>query len=238
MNEKLKKYLDEVFSPYGDLKAVKELKEELGNDLQEKLNDLKNGGYDEDTAYHMAIDSIGDVSEVIESINAKTRELQQIVGMDFSKSNLQNSDFKAIKVHDGKFNYSNLQGSDFSHSDLRNSSFKCSNLENVNFDNANLTDAKIEKSSLKGVSFKDSILNGTNFRCADLSGVCFDDQTLNGTIFDYSGLKGTSFRNAVLRNVSFKTDVKKAIFDGATMDKITYAILKGYKANLDNVIVQ
>ncbi len=58
---------------------------------------------------------------------------------------------------------------------------------------------------------------------------------LKGTIFDYSALKKASFRNTILQNVSFKTNVKKTIFDGAQMDKVTYAILKGYKADLSNV---
>jgi uncharacterized protein YjbI with pentapeptide repeats len=76
-----------------------------------------------------------------------------------------------------------------------------------------------------------------------LSGLCFDNLTLNNTIFDKSSLSETSFKNAILRNVSFKISfktrngIKKAIFDGATMDKLTYAVLKGYKANLTNVTV-
>jgi hypothetical protein len=61
MNEKLIKYLDGVFRPYEDLRAVKELKEELFNDLQEKLSDLKNQGYDDEAAYSITIGSIGDV---------------------------------------------------------------------------------------------------------------------------------------------------------------------------------
>lgn len=237
MNEKLKKYLDGVFSPYNELKAVKELKEELFSDLQEKMNDLKNEGYDEDAAFNKTIDSIGEVSEIIENINSKTRELQQLVGMDLSKSNLKESDFRGVKVNNGKFDYSDLKGSDFSHCDLKNSSFKCSNLENAKFDGADLSGAKIVKTCLKGASFKDTILDNTYFNCSELSGVCFDNQRFNGTVFDYSGLKGTTFKKAVFRNVSFKTDVKKAVFDGATMDKLTYAILKGYKAKLDNVTV-
>jgi len=66
---------------------------------------------------------------------------------------------------------------------------------------------------------------------------------LNNTIFDKSSLAGTSFRNSVLRNVTFKisfktkSSIKKAIFDGATMDKLTYAVLKGYNADLTNVTV-
>ena len=123
MNKKLIKYLEGVFSPYEDLHSVKELKEELSNNLQEKLSDLKNQGYDDEAAYYMTIDSIGDISEIIESISAKTREPQQMVRTDFSNINLQNSDFKGVIVHDGKFNSSALKGSDFSGSDLTNSSF-------------------------------------------------------------------------------------------------------------------
>lgn len=237
MNEKLMRYLDGVFSPYGDLQVVRELKEELFTDLQEKLSDLKSQGYDDEAAYRMTISSLGDISEIIESITAKTRELQQMVGMDFSKTNLQNSDLKGVKAHDGKFNYSALKGSDFSDSDLTNSSFKCSDLAQVIFDGADLTGAKIIKSSLKGASFKSCVLDHMDFSYSDLSGICFDNQTLTGTSFDYSGLKGASFKNAIFRNVSFKTVAKKAIFDGATMDKLTYAVLKGSKANLTNVTV-
>jgi BTB/POZ domain-containing protein KCTD9 len=237
MNDKLRKYLDGIFLPYDELKVISEIKEELYNDLKERVNDLKNEGYDDEAAYSIAVNSIGDVSEIVGSITAKTRELQQTVGMDFSKSILKNSDFIGVKVHDGKFNYSELKKSDFSNSDLSNSSFKCGNLENVKFDRANLSGTKIEKSNLKGASFSDSILDGTSFKYSDLAGISFDNQKLNSTIFDYSGLKGTSFRNTELRNVSFKTDVKKAIFDGTIMDKLTYAILKGFKANLDKVIV-
>ncbi|WP_409275007.1 pentapeptide repeat-containing protein [Neobacillus sp. SCS-31] len=237
MSEKLKTYLDGIFSPYEDIKAIKEIKQELYQNLLEKMDDLKKEGLPEEIAYHKTIDSIGDISEIVEAIHDKTRELQQRAGMDLSKSNMPNSDFSAVKVHDGKFNYSNLQGSDFTGSDLSNSTFKCSNLDKAIFDRANLRGAKLNKSNLDGASFKEAILDDTDFSYSNLSGVCFDNQTFNGTIFNDAGLKGTSFKNAVFRNVSFKTNVKKAVFDGATMDKLTYAILKGNKANLDNVTV-
>lgn len=237
MREKLKCHLDSVFSPYENLNAVKELKDELYRDLQEKLDDLKKEGFDEETAYQKTIASIGEISELVESINVKSRNMQQPVRMDFSMSSLKDSDFKGVKVVDGKFNYSDLKGSDFSGADLSNSSFKCSNLENVKFDGTNLTGAKIDKSNLTGATFKDAIFDGTEFDASDLSGISFDHARFNGTSFKHAGLKNTSFRNAVFMNVSFKTDVKKAIFDGATMDKLTYALLKGYKANLDNVTV-
>ncbi|WP_274363802.1 pentapeptide repeat-containing protein [Paenibacillus thermotolerans] len=235
MNEKLRDYLDRVFARYEGLPPVMEIKEELYRDLQEKLADLKREGYDDEAALQLAIDSIGDISELVESMNATARELQQSVGMDLSKSNLQRMDFREVQVPGGKFNYSNLQGSDFTHSDLTNSTFKCSNLDRAVFDGANLTGAKLIKSNLRRASFRDCVLDRTDFSSSELSGVNFDGLSFNGTIFDYSGLKGTSFRNAIFKNVSFKTDVKKAIFDGAAMDKVTYALLKGFKANLTNV---
>ena len=238
MNEKLMKYLDGVFSPYEDSRVIKELKEELLNDLQEKLSDLKNQGYDDETAFSMTIDSIGDIKEIIGSISAETKELKQMVRKDFSAINLQNSDLKGVTVHDGKFNYSALKGSDFSGSDLRNSSFKSSDLNNVKFDGSDLTGAKFVMSNLRDASFKNCILDNTEFGSSNLSGVCFDNLTFTGTNFNKSALTGTSFKNAVFRNISFKnSDLKKAIFDGATMDKLTYAVLKGSKANLTNVTV-
>ncbi|KUO49999.1 MAG: low-complexity protein [Desulfitibacter sp. BRH_c19] len=261
MNEKLMKYLDGVFAPYQDLYTVEGLKEELHVNLQEKVRDLKNQGYDDEAALRMTIDSVGDIEEIIESITDKTRELRQTVKRDLSTSNLQDSDLKGIAVQDGKFDMSDLRGSDFSNSDLVNASFKCSNLRNVRFDGADLTGARLNMSDLRNVSFngadltgakiimcnlkdstfKNCVLNNTDFSSSDLSGICFENQTLNGTIFDKAGLAGTSFRNAVLRNVSFrnvpKKSILKAIFDGSTMDKLTYAALKGYNANLTNVTV-
>ena len=261
MHEKLMKYLDGVFAPYEDSKVVTELKEELYANLLAKLNDYKNQGHDDETAYQMAIDSIGDIQEIIESISVKTKELQQMLRNDLSKSNLKDSDLKEIAVQDGKFDMSDLRGSDFSNSDLVKASFKCSDLRNVRFDEANLTGAifnmsdmrnvsfdsadltgaKIKMCDLKDVTIKNCIFNNTDFNSSDLSGLCFDNLTLNGTVFEKTALVGTSFRNAVLRNVSFrhvpKKGILRAVFDGASMDKLTYAILKGINADLTNVTV-
>jgi hypothetical protein len=78
MNERLIKYLDGAFSPYEDSQAIKELKEELLNNLQEKLVDFKKQGYDDEAAYSKTIASIGDISEIIKTISAKTRELLEV----------------------------------------------------------------------------------------------------------------------------------------------------------------
>jgi BTB/POZ domain-containing protein KCTD9 len=237
MNEKLTRYLDGLFAPYEDSLTVKNLKEELLYDLEEKFRDLKNQGHDDETAYQMTIGSIGDVSEIMESISAKTKELVQLVRRNFSATDLRNSDLTGVAVHDGKFDACDLRGTNFSGSDLTNSSFKWSDMKNVRFDGANLTGAKFLTSDLSNASFTGCILTNTSFRSAVLSGVSFDNLTLTGTIFDTAELTGTTFRNAVMQNVSFKTEVKNTVFDGARMDKLTYVILKGYGAHLTNVIV-
>lgn len=237
MNEKLTRYLDGLFAPYADSHAVKDLKEELLQDLEEKFRDLKNQGHDDETAYRMTIGSIGDISEIMETISAKTKELLQLVRRNFSATDLRNADLTGVAVHDGKFNFSDLRGTDFSGSDLTNSSFKWGDLQNVRFDGANLSGANFLTSDLRNASFIGCILENTSFRGAVLSGVSFDNSTFTGTNFDNAELNGTTFRNAVFRNVSFKTEVKKAVFDGAKMDKLTYVVLKGYGANLKNVTV-
>ena len=51
MNENLTNYLNGVFAPYDGVKSVAELKAELHNDLQERFNELKAGGKDDETAF-------------------------------------------------------------------------------------------------------------------------------------------------------------------------------------------
>jgi BTB/POZ domain-containing protein KCTD9 len=257
MNEKLKNHLDEIFSSYKDLKIVNELKEELLIDLQDKMSDLIAKGHKEDEAFEMTIKSLGDISEILKSIDIKAKELSSRTGMNFSMSSLKVSDFKDLNLEKSKFNASSLEFSDFTNSDLSGCSFnasdlkgsnfkganltgsslKASNLEKAVFDSANLTNAKIVMSSLKGATFKDADFTNADFTMSELSGVNFDNQIFIGTIFNYAGLKGVSFKNAEFRNVSFKTEVKKTIFDGAKMDKVTFALLMGYKAKLENVTV-
>ena len=63
--------------------------------------------------------------------------------------------------------------------------------------------------------------------------------------FDLPALKDVSFQGATLRNVSFRPvgiwSLKRAIqsihFDGALMDKLTYAALKGIGADVSKVTV-
>ena len=84
-----------------------------------------------------------------------------------------------------------------------------------------------------------------DFHSSDLSGQRLDGQTFLGVTFDLPALKDVSFQGATLKKVSFRPvglwSLKRAIqsihFDGARMDKLTYAALKGLGADVSKVTV-
>ena len=65
MNEKLKRYMDELFRSAPKDARTAELKEEILQNVSEKYADLIASGRSEDEAYRIAINGIGDLSELI-----------------------------------------------------------------------------------------------------------------------------------------------------------------------------
>jgi uncharacterized protein YjbI with pentapeptide repeats len=290
MNEKINQYLDGVFAPYDGVKSVAELKTDLLSDLQERFNELKAEGKDDETAFAMTVDSIGDIEQTVQEVANLSRSLERQVLTNFSASNLPKSDFAGVSAHNGKFEASALRGSDFSGADLTGSSFKASDVREANFDGTNLTDCNLTANDLRDASFNKSILVRTNFstsgldgakfsgikltdvkfsqtdlrkttfeNCSfsgvdfnqcDLRGISFDGQTFIGVKFDQAAMNEVTFKGAILKNVSFLSAVtwhtwtkkyyraiKKICFDGAKMDKLTYAALKGVDADLSKVTI-
>jgi uncharacterized protein YjbI with pentapeptide repeats len=288
MNEKLMIYLNDVFAPYDGIKSVSELKADLLSDLQERFRELKAQGKDDETAFEMTIDSIGDIEQTVQDVANLSRSLERRVLMNLSAINLQESDFAGVIAHKGKFTASTLRGSNFADADLTGSSFKASDVREANFDGANLTDCSfyaldladasfrksvlvrtnvsvsslkgakfieikltdvnLDKTDLRKATFENCTFNGVDFKYSDLRGICFDGQTFLGAKFDKSSLNDVSFRGATLKNVSFILPFsltnksylafKTVCFDGATMDKLTYAALKGlWVVDLSNVTV-
>jgi uncharacterized protein YjbI with pentapeptide repeats len=285
MNEQLTNYVNGVFAPYEGVKSVAELKADLLSDLQERFRELKAEGKNDETAFDMTIESIGDIEQTVQEVANLSRALERQVLINFSGSNLPQSDFAGVIAHQGNFKGSALRGSDFSGADLTGSSFSSSDVREANFDRANLTDCTFSAIDLVGASFRESILVRTNFsasgldgakfigvkltdvtfaktdlrkttfeRCtflgvdfhySDLSGQRLDGQTFLGVTFDLPALSDVSFQGATLKNVSFRPvglwSLKRAIqsmhFDGAMMDKLTYAALKGLGADVSKVTV-
>ncbi|NRF95540.1 pentapeptide repeat-containing protein [Paenibacillus frigoriresistens] len=288
MNPKLTNYLNGVFTTYDGVKSVTELKADLHTDLQERYRELKAEGKDDETAFNMTIESIGDIEQTILEVANLSRSLERQVVTNFSASNLPMSDFAGVTAHKGQFNASALRGSDFVGADLTGSSFKASDAREAKFDGANLTDCSFTSLDLSNASFNESILvrtnfstsgldgakftgikltdvtlnktdlrktifegcifDGVDFKYCDLSGQRFDGQTFIGVKFDKSALTEASFRGATLKNVSFQAffsltnkyyrSIKTICFDGALMDKLTYASLKGMGADLSKVTVR
>jgi len=68
MEEKLKKYVEKTFENAPNSKKTNELKEEIIANLIDKYEDIKKTGKTEEESYNTAISSMGDVSELIESL--------------------------------------------------------------------------------------------------------------------------------------------------------------------------
>ncbi len=287
MNEKINQYLNGVFAPYEGVKSVAELKADLLNDLQERFRELKAEGKDDETAFEMTIDSIGDIEQTVQEVANLSRSLERQLLINFSAGNLPKSDFAGVSAHKGKFNASTLRGSDFSGADLTGSSFKASDVREANFDGANLTDCNFYVTDLSDASFKKAILvrtefstleldgakfsdaklvdvkltvcdlrktifencifDGVDFKTSDLRGLRLDGQTFTNVKFGEAALNEVTFNGATLKNVSFTPPwsltkkyyraIKAICFDGARMDKLTYAALKGMEADLSKVTV-
>src|SRR5688572_30039671 len=169
MNEKLNQYLNGVFAPYDGVKSAAELKADLLSDLQERFRDLIAEGKDDETAFEMTIDSIGDIEQTVREAAGLSRSLERQLLINFGASDLEKSDFAGVKAHKGTFDASMLRGSDFSGADLTGSSFKVSDVREANFDGANLTDCKFLTLDLADSSFNKTILVRTEFNLSELA---------------------------------------------------------------------
>jgi uncharacterized protein YjbI with pentapeptide repeats len=285
MNEQLTNYVNGVFAPYEGVKSATELKADLLSDLQERFRELKAEGKDDETAFAMTIESIGDIEQTVREVANLSHSLERQVVTNVSASNLPKSDFAGVIAQKGNFQGSALRGSDFTGADVTGSSFRGSDVREATFAGANLTDCDFSTLDLVDANFREAILVrttfsksgrvgatfigvkltdvkfnttdlrktifesctflGVDFHYSDLSGQRLDGQTFIGVTFDLPALKDVSFQGATLKNVSFRPvglwSLKRAIqsihFDGAMMDKVTYAALKGLGADVSKVAV-
>jgi uncharacterized protein YjbI with pentapeptide repeats len=171
-----------------------------------------------------------------------------LTGSLFEVSEMQKVNFEFADLTDCTFSINDLAGANFSKSILVRTDFNKSSLAGTKFMNVTLTDVKLTMIDLRETIFDNCIFNGVDFKYSDLRGMHFNGHTLIGVQFDKSALNDVSFTGATLRNVSFRLPFsvtnkshrafKTICFDGAIMDKLTYAGLKGlWVVDLSNVIV-
>lgn len=217
MTERLNNYLNGVFAPYDGVKSVAELKTDLLSDLQERFRELKAEGKDDETAFEMTIDSIGDIEQTVREVANLSRSLERQVVTNFSASNLTKSDFAGVTAHQGKFSGSALQGSDFTGADLTGSTFASSDVRDSIFDHANLTDCNLSAIDLTNSSFYKSILVRTNISKSGLDRAKFTDVKLTDVMLNMTDLRKTVFDRCSFTGVDFRySDLRGQRFDGQT----------------------
>jgi uncharacterized protein YjbI with pentapeptide repeats len=168
-------------------------------------------------------------------------------GANFAGATLTGSSFEVCNAREANFDDTDLTDCSFSITDLADASFSKSILVRTNFSKSSLvgtkltdvelTNVKLAMVDLRQTIFENCIFNGVDFNYSDMRGMRFDKNTFVGVQFDKSALNDVSFTGATLRNVSFRLPFsvtnksyrafKTVCFDGAIMDKLTYAGLKG-----------
>jgi uncharacterized protein YjbI with pentapeptide repeats len=223
MDAKLNQYLSGVFAPYDGVKSVAELKADLLADLQERFRELKAEGKDDETAFQMTIDGIGDIEQTVQEVANLSRLLERQMLTNFSGSNLPKSDFVGVTAHKGKFEGSALRGADFSGADLTGSSFKGSDARETNFDGTNLTDCKFVALDLADASFNKTMLVRTEFSASGLVGAKFIDVKLTDVTITTTDLRKTVFERCVFNGVDFKySDLRGLCLDGQTFVSVKF----------------
>ena len=176
-------------------------------------------------------------------------------GSDFAGADLTGSSFTGSDIHESNFDGTNLTDCTLSANNLSDASFNktilvrtvfsSSELTGAKFIDAELIDVKLTRTDLRKTIFENCTFKGVDFKYSDMRGVCFDGQTFIGVKFDRAALNEATFNGATLRNVSFRPTfaltnkyyrtIQTICFDGAMMDKLTYAELKGMGADLSKV---
>ena len=184
-------------------------------------------------------------------------EVSMLLGSDFSGADLTGSSFKVSDTREANFDGANLTDCNFSVLDLAGASFNKTILLRTEFNQAGLAgakftdvtliDVKLKMIDLRKTVFEKCTFNGVDFEYCDLRGLWLDGMTFIGVKFDRAALNEVTFKGTTLKNVSFipafaltnkyYRAIKTICFDGAMMDKLTYATLKGLGAGLSKVTV-
>lgn len=181
-----------------------------------------------------------------------------LTGTNFSGADLSGSSFIASNAREANFDGANLTDCHFSAVELPNATFNNTifvrtKLEMTVLTGVRFTDITFSEVKLNMIDLRDTVLerctfHNVDFKHCDMRGMSLDGLIFNSVRFDRSALNELSFRGATLQNVSFipafaltnkyYRSLQTICFDGATMDKLTYAALKRFGANVSKAMVQ
>lgn len=74
MDNKIKRYVDDLFKNAPETRKSYELKEEMLSNINDKYNDLLDMGLDEAEAYSRAVDNLSDINGLIQDVRDYTKE--------------------------------------------------------------------------------------------------------------------------------------------------------------------
>jgi uncharacterized protein YjbI with pentapeptide repeats len=169
-----------------------------------------------------------------------------LTGGKFKSSDLAQTNFDGANLTDAILTTAEMKGSTFRRARLVRTDFSMSGLHDVEFTDAALTDVLFRKTDLRRTIFDRCTFMGVDFSYSDLRALNFDGESFTGVKFDRAALEGVSLRGALLRDCSFRGGWSKKYykalrtvnFDGARMDKLTYAALKSFGVEPSNVTVE
>lgn len=87
MNEKVQRYVNQLFAEYPDSQQLNELKEEIMANSQARIQESILNGMSEEEAIHKAMKELGDVSEVAEQIS--TNKKYEVIDQMFNSKPLE-----------------------------------------------------------------------------------------------------------------------------------------------------
>lgn len=87
-------YVDRLFQDYEDTQELRDFKEEITVNLQERIKELQGKGLSEDEAFRQAVDELGDITEIAEEISKQKRK--EVIGQMYIHTRVPMSKFHAI----------------------------------------------------------------------------------------------------------------------------------------------
>ncbi|MBI2356737.1 pentapeptide repeat-containing protein [Candidatus Dojkabacteria bacterium] len=245
MEKKLQQFLDSAFAPYGSFPARADVTKELLANLLEKYKDLKKEGKSDEEAYQSAVDSFGDVEEIMEQVphteksdkpkpveetglrgvlKNTVKQAKVLMGFSrFASTVLNDADLSDSDLSDEDFSYSSLIGTVFNGSNLTNSTFRASAVGGASFVKADLSKARFAASDLTNVNFSEANLTGAKFNASALHDATFQNTIFNVTEFINSDLDGMSFDNEEFEGVTFShSSFNKTTFKNSVLRNVFF----------------
>lgn len=98
--EKLRQFVDSIFSDAPQNKNTLELKEEIFLNLTDKYNDFIANGKSEETAYNLTVASVGNVNELISSLGStmSSHDINQQINAEKEQARQRSATLSAISV--------------------------------------------------------------------------------------------------------------------------------------------